>query len=59
LNCKKKESERKQLIEQAIVLAQRVVSNKIGKQQYVENNQNNRTRRDRITEDMEDIIGSL
>jgi len=59
LELQKKESERKQLIEQAIVLAQRVVSNKIGKQQYVENNQNNRTRRDRITEDMEDIIGSL
>ena len=55
----KKEGERKQLIEQAIVLAQKVVGNKISKQQYVDNNQNNRIKRDRITEEMESIVASL
>lgn len=55
----KKEAERKQLIEQASIMAQKIVSSKIGKQQYIESNQTNHAKRDRITEDMVAIIATL
>lgn len=55
----KKEHERKQLIDQAVLLAQKVVSNKIGKQQYLDNSQNNQSKRDRLTEEIEAITSSL
>ena len=55
----KKETELKQLIDQSVVLAQKVVSNKIGKQQYIDSNQNNQAKRDRISEEIEAIIDSL
>jgi len=55
----KKETERKQLIDQSVLLAQKVVSNKIGKQQYLDSSQNNQNKRDRITEEIEAITASI
>eukprot|EP00794_Sanderia_malayensis_P007610 gene7610-8450_t len=55
----KKEHERKQLLDQAVLLAQKVVGNKMGKQQYLDSSQSIQTKRDRITDEIEAIIASL
>lgn len=55
----KKESDRKSLVDQASTLTIKVVANKIGRQQYAENEQTALTKREKIGEEIDIILATL
>merc|ERR1739844_206472 len=55
----RKEHERKALQDQAIVMAEKVVSGRMNKQTYVDNENNNKAKRDKLTEEIDVIASSL
>lgn len=55
----KKENERKVIEDQLVALATKVVTNKINRQQYVENESNAIAKRDKIGEELSSLLGSL
>jgi len=58
-DLQKKENERKTLEDQLVALATKVIANKISKQQYIESEQTTINRRDRIGDDIENVLASL
>jgi len=56
---KKKETERKAVLDQLISLAEKVVGNKMGRPQYLESEQNASNKRARIAEDIDTLLASL
>lgn len=55
----RKESEKKQLLDAAIVLAEKVVSNRLSKQAYVESDNSNKAKRQKLSAEIESLAVSL
>ena len=55
----RKEHERKVLQDQAIIMAEKVVSGRMNKQTYVDNENTNKTKREKLTEEIDSIASSL
>ncbi|XP_001636562.2 dolichyl-diphosphooligosaccharide--protein glycosyltransferase subunit 1 [Nematostella vectensis] len=55
----RKEHERKQLLDQAIVMAEKVVNGRLNKQTYVDNENSNKQKRERLSGEIEAIAATL
>lgn len=55
----RKEQERKQLLDQAIVLAEKVVSGRMNKTTYVENENTNKAKREKLSSEIKGIGETL
>jgi len=55
----RKEHEKKQLLDAAIVMAEKVVNGRLSKQAYVEGEGNNKTKRQKLSAEIETMAGSL
>jgi len=58
-DLKKKETERKVILDQLITLAEKVVANKMGRPQYLENEQTAIGKRAKFSEDIDVLLASL
>jgi len=56
---KKKETERKVILDQLVSIAEKVVAGKMGRQQYLENEQNATGKRAKLSEEIDTILASL
>jgi len=58
-DLKKKETERKVILDQLITLAEKVVAGKMGRPQYLENESNAMGKRGKLSEDIDALLGTL
>jgi len=58
-DLQKKENERKVIVDQLVTLATRVVTNKIGRQQYIESEKNSMAKREKLGEDIDNVLATL
>lgn len=56
---KKKETERKAVLDQLVTLAEKVVGGKMGRPQYLESEQNSMGKRGKLSEDIDLILAAL
>jgi oligosaccharyltransferase complex subunit alpha (ribophorin I) len=59
VDLQRKESDLKRLMEDAITLAQKVVDGKMNKQSYVESDEANAAKREKLSQEIESIQESL
>lgn len=55
----RKEHEKKQLLDAAITMAEKVVNNRLSKQGYVEGEANNKVKRQKLSAEIETMAASL
>ena len=55
----KKSAELKTILEESCILAERVVSERIGKQQYLEQDKSNQQRINRLQQDIDSLVQTL
>ena len=55
----RKEHEKKQLLDAAIAMAEKVVNNRLSKQGYVEGEANNKAKRQKLSAEIESMAASL
>ena len=55
----RKEHEKKQLLDAAIAMAEKVVNNRLSKQGYVEGEANNKAKRQKLSAEIETMAASL
>lgn len=58
-DLQRKEGEKKQLLDAAIVLAEKVVSGRLSKPGYVESDNNNKAKRQKLSAEIESLAASL
>lgn len=58
-DLQKREIERRAVLEQQITLSIKVVTGKLGRQQYIENEQAAQTKREKVTEDIDNLLATL
>ena len=58
-DLQKKSSELKAILEESCMLAERVVSERIGKQQYLEQDKGNQQRITRLQQDIDSLVQTL
>jgi len=59
VEIQRKENEHKQLLDQAIAMAEKVVNGRMNKQTYVDNENSNKTKREKLSSDIKAIAESL
>lgn len=55
----RKENEKKQLLDSAIVMAEKLVNNRLSKQGYLEGEGNNKTKRQKLSAEIESLAACL
>ena len=58
-DLQRKESEKKQLLDAAIVLAEKVVNGRLSKSSYVESEANNKAKRQKLSTEIESLAAVL